>query len=131
MTASVVGMTTTGAARYQTVLQALAPPIVVVEEAAEVFESHRAMTKRLSDRGLRSGGLFVGCGGSSLGDGDVEADASAVVAVKAMAATEESILSFMDDVLCMNLPIFIFVVFTTTYNHGKSYWFLKIRTKQV
>lgn len=36
----VVGMTTTGAARLQTILQALKCKIVVVEEAAEVLESH-------------------------------------------------------------------------------------------
>lgn len=39
-TKSVIGMTTTGAARYQTTLQALQSPIVIVEEAAEVLESH-------------------------------------------------------------------------------------------
>lgn len=37
---SVIGMTTTGAARYQTLLQAIKCPIVIVEEAAEVLESH-------------------------------------------------------------------------------------------
>nr|CAD7438059.1 unnamed protein product [Timema bartmani] len=36
----VVGMTTTGAARLQPLLQALKPRIVIVEEAAEVMESH-------------------------------------------------------------------------------------------
>lgn len=36
----VIGMTTTGAARFQTILQALQSPIVIVEEAAEVLESH-------------------------------------------------------------------------------------------
>nr|CAD7448951.1 unnamed protein product [Timema bartmani] len=36
----VVGMTTTGAARLQPLLQALRPTIVIVEEAAEVLESH-------------------------------------------------------------------------------------------
>ncbi|XP_069677368.1 NFX1-type zinc finger-containing protein 1-like [Periplaneta americana] len=36
----VVGMTTTGAARLQTLLQALKAKIVIVEEAAEVMESH-------------------------------------------------------------------------------------------
>ncbi|KAK5640473.1 hypothetical protein RI129_011284 [Pyrocoelia pectoralis] len=36
----VVGMTTTSAARLQTVLQGLRSPIVIVEEAAEVLESH-------------------------------------------------------------------------------------------
>ena len=38
--AKVIGMTTTGAAKYQDVLQQVAPPIVVVEEAAEVLEAH-------------------------------------------------------------------------------------------
>ncbi|XP_066256208.1 NFX1-type zinc finger-containing protein 1-like isoform X2 [Euwallacea similis] len=36
----VVGMTTTGAARLRSSLQALRSPIVIVEEAAEVLESH-------------------------------------------------------------------------------------------
>ncbi|CAH0715659.1 unnamed protein product, partial [Brenthis ino] len=36
----VVGMTTSGAARLRKLLQALAPPIVIVEEAAEVLEQH-------------------------------------------------------------------------------------------
>ncbi|XP_072385751.1 NFX1-type zinc finger-containing protein 1-like isoform X2 [Diabrotica undecimpunctata] len=38
--ALVVGMTTTGAARLNTSLKALRSPIVIVEEAAEVLESH-------------------------------------------------------------------------------------------
>lgn len=38
--ASVVGMTTTGAARNAQVLKDLAPSIVIIEEAAEVLESH-------------------------------------------------------------------------------------------
>ncbi|KAK4325721.1 hypothetical protein Pmani_003664 [Petrolisthes manimaculis] len=38
--ASIVGMTTTGAARYSRVLKDLAPAIVVVEEAAEILEAH-------------------------------------------------------------------------------------------
>ena len=33
-------MTTTAAARYQGILHAIAPKIIVVEEAAEVFEAH-------------------------------------------------------------------------------------------
>ncbi|KAK4872846.1 hypothetical protein RN001_014875 [Aquatica leii] len=37
---SVVGMTTTGAARLQTLIRNLKSPIVIVEEAAEVLESH-------------------------------------------------------------------------------------------
>ena len=39
-TADVIGMTTTGAAKYQHVLEIVKPKIVVVEEAAEVLESH-------------------------------------------------------------------------------------------
>ncbi|GFS28363.1 NFX1-type zinc finger-containing protein 1 [Trichonephila inaurata madagascariensis] len=38
--ACVVGMTTTGAAKYRNILQHLNPKIVVVEEAAEILESH-------------------------------------------------------------------------------------------
>nr|XP_034329289.1 NFX1-type zinc finger-containing protein 1-like [Crassostrea gigas] len=38
--ATVIGMTTTGAARYQSVLQDIGPRVVVVEEAAEVLEAH-------------------------------------------------------------------------------------------
>ncbi|KAK3888095.1 hypothetical protein Pcinc_007833 [Petrolisthes cinctipes] len=38
--ASIVGMTTTGAAQYNRVLKDLAPAIVIVEEAAEILESH-------------------------------------------------------------------------------------------
>ncbi|XP_033625660.1 NFX1-type zinc finger-containing protein 1-like isoform X1 [Asterias rubens] len=38
--ASVIGMTTTGAARLRSVLQLLHPRIVIVEEAAEVLEAH-------------------------------------------------------------------------------------------
>ncbi|KAH1024131.1 hypothetical protein HUJ05_003674 [Dendroctonus ponderosae] len=36
----VVGMTTTGAARFKSSIQALKSPIVIVEEAAEVLEAH-------------------------------------------------------------------------------------------
>ncbi|XP_045518315.1 NFX1-type zinc finger-containing protein 1-like [Pieris brassicae] len=36
----VVGMTTTGAARLQKMIKELAPPIVIIEEAAEVLEQH-------------------------------------------------------------------------------------------
>jgi hypothetical protein len=39
-TATVIGMTTTGAAKYRSVLQEIQPRIVIVEEAAEVLESH-------------------------------------------------------------------------------------------
>lgn len=38
--ADVIGMTTTGAAKYQHVLHLVKPKIVIVEEAAEVLESH-------------------------------------------------------------------------------------------
>ncbi|XP_015772028.1 PREDICTED: NFX1-type zinc finger-containing protein 1-like isoform X6 [Acropora digitifera] len=38
--ADVIGMTTTGAARNQNVLQAIKPAITIVEEAAEVMEAH-------------------------------------------------------------------------------------------
>ena len=38
--ATVLGMTTSGAARNRSLLQELQPKIIVVEEAAEVFESH-------------------------------------------------------------------------------------------
>uniref|UniRef100_A0ACB8F7I5 Uncharacterized protein n=1 Tax=Sphaerodactylus townsendi TaxID=933632 RepID=A0ACB8F7I5_9SAUR len=42
--AHVVGMTTTGAARYRQGLQQVAPRVVVVEEAAEVLEAHTLTT---------------------------------------------------------------------------------------
>nr|XP_022287767.1 NFX1-type zinc finger-containing protein 1-like [Crassostrea virginica]XP_022287768.1 NFX1-type zinc finger-containing protein 1-like [Crassostrea virginica] len=38
--ATVIGMTTTGAAKYQSILQEIGPKIIVVEEAAEVLEAH-------------------------------------------------------------------------------------------
>ena len=38
--ADIIGMTTTGAAKYQHVLHLVKPRIVIVEEAAEVLESH-------------------------------------------------------------------------------------------
>ncbi|CAG5118744.1 unnamed protein product [Candidula unifasciata] len=38
--ATIIGMTTTGAARYQGILREIGPRIVLVEEAAEVFEGH-------------------------------------------------------------------------------------------
>ena len=38
--ATVVGMTTTVAARYHTMLQRISPKIVIIEEAAEVLEAH-------------------------------------------------------------------------------------------
>ncbi|XP_076435849.1 NFX1-type zinc finger-containing protein 1-like [Babylonia areolata] len=39
-TATVIAMTTTAAARYQSVLQEVKPKVIVVEEAAEVLEGH-------------------------------------------------------------------------------------------
>ncbi|NXI98154.1 ZNFX1 protein, partial [Psophia crepitans] len=42
--AQVVGMTTTGAAKYHQILQKLGPRIVIVEEAAEVLEAHTITT---------------------------------------------------------------------------------------
>ncbi|XP_023929947.1 NFX1-type zinc finger-containing protein 1-like [Lingula anatina] len=38
--AAVIGMTTTGAAKYRSILQEVQPKIVIVEEAAEVLEAH-------------------------------------------------------------------------------------------
>ncbi|XP_032225689.2 NFX1-type zinc finger-containing protein 1 isoform X1 [Nematostella vectensis] len=38
--AAVIGMTTTGAAKYREVLQEIKPRIIIVEEAAEVLEAH-------------------------------------------------------------------------------------------
>ena len=40
----VVGMTTTGASKYHAILQKLHPKIIIVEEAAEVLESHIVTT---------------------------------------------------------------------------------------
>ncbi|XP_068006238.1 NFX1-type zinc finger-containing protein 1 isoform X1 [Melanerpes formicivorus] len=42
--ARVVGMTTTGAAKYRQILQKVEPRIVIVEEAAEVLEAHTITT---------------------------------------------------------------------------------------
>nr|KAG5707450.1 hypothetical protein BaRGS_011954 [Batillaria attramentaria] len=42
--AKVIGMTTTGAARYQKVLARIGCPIIIVEEAAEVLEAHVVTT---------------------------------------------------------------------------------------
>ncbi|KAL8179818.1 UNVERIFIED_CONTAM: NFX1-type zinc finger-containing protein 1 [Gekko kuhli] len=42
--AQIIGMTTTGAARYRQGLQKVAPRVVVVEEAAEVLEAHTLTT---------------------------------------------------------------------------------------
>ncbi|KAI8798619.1 NFX1-type zinc finger-containing protein 1 [Biomphalaria glabrata] len=38
--ATIIGMTTTAAARYQGILREIGPKIILVEEAAEVFEGH-------------------------------------------------------------------------------------------
>ena len=38
--ATILGMTTTGAAKYQQILSAIKPKIVIIEEAAEVLEAH-------------------------------------------------------------------------------------------
>ncbi|XP_077865643.1 NFX1-type zinc finger-containing protein 1-like, partial [Saccoglossus kowalevskii] len=42
--AQIIGMTTTGAAKYRSILQHIRPKIVIVEEAAEVLESHIVTT---------------------------------------------------------------------------------------
>ncbi|XP_010177906.1 PREDICTED: NFX1-type zinc finger-containing protein 1, partial [Mesitornis unicolor] len=42
--AQVVGMTTTGAAKYRQILQKVEPRIIIVEEAAEVLEAHTITT---------------------------------------------------------------------------------------
>jgi len=42
--AAVVGMTTTGAAKYHSILHKMRPKIVIIEEAAEVLESHIVTT---------------------------------------------------------------------------------------
>ncbi|XP_028854674.1 NFX1-type zinc finger-containing protein 1 [Denticeps clupeoides] len=42
--ATVIGMTTTGAAKFRQVLQDVAPRLVIVEEAAEVLEAHTITT---------------------------------------------------------------------------------------
>ncbi|NXU40378.1 ZNFX1 protein, partial [Drymodes brunneopygia] len=42
--ARIVGMTTTGAAKYRQILQYIKPRIVIVEEAAEVLEAHTITT---------------------------------------------------------------------------------------
>uniref|UniRef100_A0A3Q3JND9 RZ-type domain-containing protein n=1 Tax=Monopterus albus TaxID=43700 RepID=A0A3Q3JND9_MONAL len=42
--ATVIGMTTTGAAKFRTVLQEVRPRVVIVEEAAEVLEAHTITT---------------------------------------------------------------------------------------
>lgn len=42
--ADVIGMTTTGAAKYRNILQSIRPKIIIVEEAAEVLESHIVTT---------------------------------------------------------------------------------------
>ena len=42
--AAVVGMTTTGAAKYHSILHKIRPKIVIIEEAAEILESHIVTT---------------------------------------------------------------------------------------
>ncbi|KAL5005050.1 hypothetical protein ScPMuIL_018506, partial [Solemya velum] len=42
--ATLIGMTTTGASRYHDILHEIAPKIIIVEEAAEVLESHLIAT---------------------------------------------------------------------------------------
>ncbi|KAM9361314.1 NFX1-type zinc finger-containing protein 1 [Symphorus nematophorus] len=42
--ATVIGMTTTGAAKFRTLLQEVRPRVVIVEEAAEVLEAHTITT---------------------------------------------------------------------------------------
>ncbi|KAK2915291.1 NFX1-type zinc finger-containing protein 1 [Channa argus] len=42
--ATVIGMTTTGAAKFRTILQEVRPRLVIVEEAAEVLEAHTITT---------------------------------------------------------------------------------------
>ncbi|XP_071350561.1 NFX1-type zinc finger-containing protein 1 [Trachinotus anak] len=42
--ATIIGMTTTGAAKYRTALQEVRPHLVIVEEAAEVLEAHTITT---------------------------------------------------------------------------------------
>uniref|UniRef100_A0A1A7WMA6 Zinc finger, NFX1-type containing 1 n=2 Tax=Iconisemion striatum TaxID=60296 RepID=A0A1A7WMA6_9TELE len=44
MKATVIGMTTTGAAKFRKALQELCPRVVIVEEAAEVLEAHTITT---------------------------------------------------------------------------------------
>ncbi|XP_060899287.1 NFX1-type zinc finger-containing protein 1 isoform X2 [Labrus mixtus] len=43
-TAKVIGMTTTGAAKYRKLLQEVRPRLIIVEEAAEVLEAHTITT---------------------------------------------------------------------------------------
>lgn len=43
-TAKVIGMTTTGAAKFRKILQEVQPRLVIVEEAAEVLEAHTVTT---------------------------------------------------------------------------------------
>jgi hypothetical protein len=40
MSSAVIGLTTTGVAKFQKLIRAVGPPIVIVEEAAEVLEAH-------------------------------------------------------------------------------------------
>ena len=50
--ADVIGITTTGAAKHQEILQEIYPKILVIEEAAEVFEAHIVSSLRSSVRQL-------------------------------------------------------------------------------
>ncbi|KAF9203482.1 hypothetical protein BGZ49_006382 [Haplosporangium sp. Z 27] len=50
--ASVIGMTTNGAAKYQTLVGAVAPKIIICEEAGEVLESHILATLSVSTQHL-------------------------------------------------------------------------------
>ncbi|CAJ1962034.1 unnamed protein product [Cylindrotheca closterium] len=48
--ASIIGATTSGAAKYQDILKSIAPGVIMVEEAGEVLESH--VLTALSSRGI-------------------------------------------------------------------------------
>ena len=50
--AHIVGMTTTGAAKYHNILQKIKPKIIIIEEAAEVLESHIVTTLSSSTQQL-------------------------------------------------------------------------------
>ncbi|KAF8933427.1 hypothetical protein BGZ58_006355 [Dissophora ornata] len=49
---SVIGMTTNGAAKFQTLISAVAPKIIICEEAGEVLESHILATLSVSTQHL-------------------------------------------------------------------------------
>ena len=71
--ARVIGATTTGAAKYGALLRALAPQIIVVEEAAEVLEAHviAALSPRTHQGLLVSAGTWP-ISGSAGGEGSAE-----------------------------------------------------------